>query len=186
MTQSSNAILMRSVAAIRSISGQDLGRSVKLPHAEAPVLRDLRNGLCVAYLVDEGDHFAYVQNAQLADSQFTLEGLHECALNNLAQRARGRASIREHGPVSAVLLDGNFEASLILLDHLWDETLAHRAPTGFVVALPARDVLAFCDAASQEGIEALKGVVQRVFAGGSHLLSQSLYRRREGKWEPTP
>jgi uncharacterized protein YtpQ (UPF0354 family) len=181
-----NAFLLRAVASVRAADLQ-AGNAAQRPEAlDAPVVRDYGNGLFAVYLVDEGQHFAYVQNRHLASSKFTREGLHECALNNLAQRAQGKAKVQQHGPISAVFLDGMFEASLVLLDHLWDETLASKAPDGFVVALPARDVLAFCNVKSAEGIEALRGVVNRVFPGGDHLLTRTLYRRREGRWEPMP
>lgn len=177
------ALLLRAVACVKSSNPQQAAAAVKLPQPDTPLVKDLSNGLHVVYLVDEGDHFIYVQNRHLAESDFSAEGLHECALNNLGQRSEGKARIQPHGPLHAVLLDGNLEASLVLLDHLWDETLKHMAPNGFVAALPARDVLAFCDAESREGVEALRGMVQRVFQGGDHLLTRSLYRRRDGNWE---
>jgi uncharacterized protein YtpQ (UPF0354 family) len=83
----------------------------------------------------------------------------------------------------AVFLDGNFEASLILLDELWNQRLSQLISGQFAVVLPARDVLAFCDPSSSEGLAELKRIVSRV-AGGDHLLSSSLYRRQQSEWVP--
>ena len=92
----------------------------------------------------------------------------------------------ENGDVHALLLDGHFEASLVLLDDLWDEALASYAPNGFIVALPARDVIAFCDAKSETGIAQLRDMVNRITAKGDHLVSQSLYQREGGAWHREP
>ncbi len=42
------------------------------------------------------------------------------------------------------------------------------------MALPARDVLAFCDAKSLQGIVELKQLVRRITPKGEHLLTETL------------
>ncbi len=101
-------------------------------------------------------------------------------LGFIAERTRMQA----HGGIFALFLDGNFEASLLLVDSLWDESLASYAPNGFVVAVPARDVLAFADVGSASGVAELRVVVSRIFPGGDHLIASDLYRRRAGRWIP--
>ena len=156
----------------------------RLPAADAPVATDLGNGLGVAYVVEQDDHFSYVQQRDLAVSGFNPEGLHECAIGNLAARCEGKAEVQPHGPIHGVFFDGMFEASLLLVDALWDVHLAHLAPNGFVATLPSRDVLAFCDARSPQGIAVLRSMAARVSASGTHLLTSQLYTRRGGKWVP--
>src|SRR5262245_21681297 len=97
-----------------------------------PVLRDLGNGLLVAYLVDEGDSFTYVQNRHLSAARLTSEQLHELGVENLSQMVRERIRVQEYGSVYAVFLGGHFEASLILVDWLWSQALAHLVQTTFV------------------------------------------------------
>ena len=72
----------------------------------------------------------------------------------------------------------------LLLDDLWDQSLATYTPNGAIVALPARDVLAFCDAKSLQGILELKQLVRRITPKGEHLLTETLYYRLNGKWLP--
>lgn len=180
---SRNEFLLQATACVKtSRSISDGSGAVTLEDGDAPVLKDLGSGLFVAYLVDDGHNLVYVQNHHLNGSQLTPEGLYELGLHNLAVRAAGKARMQQHGEVHAILLDGMFEASLVLLDDLWDNTLKHLAPNGFVAALPARDVLAVCDAKSEQGIASLRNMVNRVFAGGDHLLTQDLYRRENGVW----
>jgi hypothetical protein len=43
--------------------------------------------------------------------------------------------------IFALFLDGNVEASLLLVDSLWDESLAKYAPNACVAAVPSHHVL---------------------------------------------
>ena len=130
------------------------------------------------YLVDQDDGLVYVQNRHLTGTKLTLDGLHELGLHNLAERAAGKTRMQQLGPVNAIFVDGMFEASLVLLDDLWDNTLAELAPNGLVAALPARDVLAVCDAKSQPGIDSLRELSKRVYDSGNHVLTSELYTRQ--------
>src|SRR5215204_2171614 len=117
--------------------------AVSLSEPDSPVLLDLKNGLLVAYLVDDGQAFSYVQHYHLAEAGITIAQLHEYGLSNLRQIAKEKLRVQEYGPIYTVFLDGNFEASLILVDELWDKGLADLVQGEFIAALPARDVLAF-------------------------------------------
>jgi uncharacterized protein YtpQ (UPF0354 family) len=158
----------------------------ELSELDAPVITDLRNGLLVAYLVDQGGHFRYVQGRHLADANLTKAALHQSAINNLATLLRDNgAKVQPYGEVFAVFFGGNFEASLILIDALWDEHLADLAPNGHIIAIPNRDILAFCDAKSAAGLEELRQIVQRA-KGGDHPITSTLYRRIPSlrTWQP--
>ena len=48
--------------------------------------------------------------------------------------------MQPYGPVFALFMEGNFAASVLLLDTLWDVSFAKHVREEFVVALPARDV----------------------------------------------
>lgn len=183
-TLSPNEFLLKATACVKVSQPFSQSASTALPEADSPVVKDLGNGLCVVYLVDQDEGLVYVQNRHLTGTKLTSDGLHELGLHNLAERAAGKARMQQHGPVNAILADGMFEASLILLDDLWDNTLAELAPNGFVVALPARDVLAVCDAKSEQGIEGLRSLTQRVFKSGNNLLTADLYWRQNGLWAP--
>jgi uncharacterized protein YtpQ (UPF0354 family) len=160
----------------------DVEADVVARGADAPVLKGLGNGLLVAYLIDLGGHLQYVQHRHLEASGMIESELHSHAIRNLTALATEKLRVESHGKVFAVFLDGNFEASLILLDELWDKSLARRVATGFVAAIPARDILAFCDVDSLEGITELRQVVARANAGGDHLLTPVLYRRQGRTW----
>lgn len=103
---------------------------------------------------------------------------------NLGKLAKGKVTIRQNGPTWALFFDGNLEASLILLDEMWDSALRSYHSGEPVIALPARDVLCFCDASSPAGVAELRALVSRLWPEGDHLISDRLFRRRGGRWVP--
>ncbi len=158
------------------------GPALSLSEADSPALLSLGNGLLVSYVVDEGESFSYVQNRHLIEANLSLAQLHELACSNLSAIAKEKLQVQEYGAIYAVILDGNFEASVILLNGLWEKGLSHLVQSGYTAALPARDILAFCESSSSQGISELRNLVSRL-AGGDHLLTQSLYRRTGNQWE---
>jgi hypothetical protein len=163
------------------IPSSDPAPVVSLSADDSPVMREFLPGLLTAYLVDEGDSFAYVQGRDLRLADVSEEELHRQAVANLAALADDQLTIRENGPLSALFLDGNFEASLLLLDDLWTDRLREYARDP-IVAIPARDILAFSDVESAAGVSELRAVVKRLWPSGDHLLSENLYRRVDGRW----
>jgi len=176
----SNAIACLKVDTIGR-GGIDLSPS--LSKLELPVAKALGDGLLAVYLVDAGTHFAYVTHRDLADAKLTADALHEIGLDNLSARCEGgKLRVHEFGTGYGVLLDGHFEASLLLLDELWDEAFQAQTPNGAVVTIPARDILAFCDAKSEDGIAELRAIASRLPPTASHQLTKTLYRRVNGRW----
>ncbi len=165
---------------------------VTLSGPYAPVLTDLGNGLLVGYVVDRGPCFQYIQRRHLWVEGMPQVELHRHSVANLAIMLKDRcAVVRPCADSFVVIFDGNFEASLILVDVLWDEMLAELAPNGFVVALPKRNILAFCDSSIPTGPRQLRRIIEQ--AGiGDHPITTSLYSRDPTlrDWrpyqEPTP
>ena len=155
-----------------------------LPDEETPVITSLGSDLLISYVVDQGESFSYVQNRHLKAAMLTSEQLQISAIRNLTLLAESEAKVSQYGNVYVVLMDGNFEASLILVNAFWDEWYSTLAPNGFVVAFPARDVLAFCDASSKQAISELQVIIDRAIENADHLLSTNIYRRNEASWNP--
>ena len=165
------------------ISDEPEGADITLDISDSPVLRDMNNGLYELYLVDMDSHFEYVQGRHLEDSQISAEKLHEIGIYNLHMRTKDCLRVEKSSELYAVFADTNCEASLILIDNLWDQGFAKLVDNEFIACIPSRDVLAFCDSENEQGVEELKAVVERVWENGDHLISESLYKRSNGKWE---
>lgn len=174
---------LRAIAHLKMQVFEECPNEITLSFADSPVLRPIGNGLLVAYFVDEGEHFSYIQNRHLVDAGMSIEELDENAMRNLAQFAYAKAEVRQYGNIFAVICGGNFEASLLLCDQFWDTWYSELAPDGFVATFPYRDILAFGDAENASAILELNALGHRV-QGGDHPLTTELFRRIEGTWQP--
>jgi uncharacterized protein YtpQ (UPF0354 family) len=160
--------------------------AVWLAAQDAPVLTELGNELLVGYVVDQGSRFQYVQRRHLLAEGMTEAELHRNAVANLALLLNDRgAEVHPCADGFVVVFDGNFEASLLLVDDLWDRQFAHLAPNGFVAAVPNGNNLAFCDLKTPEGPLQLRRIIQRVGVG-NHPISTALHYRDPTRrdWRP--
>src|SRR5205085_7822220 len=101
------------------VPSHDPSPELSLSGDDAPVLRPFASGLLTAYLFDEGDSFSYLQVRDLREAGIGEEALHRQAVVNLAALAEGNVTVEEFGPIWTVSLEGNYEASLLLIDDLW-------------------------------------------------------------------
>ena len=139
----------------------------------------------MAHVIDTGDSFEYIQNRDLQTDSVSEAELHTIGIGNLSTlAASGQLRIAPHGAVFAVLMDGNFESSLILLDHLWADSFRQFVTGDYLIAIPTRDVLAFCDRDSVEGRNELLLIIQRLDGAGAHPVTRTLYRRQGSEWVP--
>jgi uncharacterized protein YtpQ (UPF0354 family) len=185
MSSASRDFCRRAIAYLKVEEPPSDGRvAIELSESDSPVIRVLGHRLLAAYLVDEGESFAYVQHRHLAEAGLSEEDLHAVALQNLAALAGELVEVRSYGNIYAVLMGGNFEASLVLLDEFWSDWCSHLVPNGYVAAFPARDILAFGDSCSAEVINELNQLCQRGNADVDHPLTNTLYRRVGTSWLP--
>jgi len=174
----------RAIAYIKATLPPDDTQTMTLDLANSPVIKKVAPSLTAAYVVDTGNSFTYIQHRHLSAAGITAEELHSKAVYNLAAMAQTQVKVQPYGNIYAVLMGGNFEASLILLDGFWVQSCAHLAPNGFVAAFPARDILAFTDAANTQGIQELHQLCARVGSTSDHPLTTQLHSYASGIWQP--
>lgn len=174
----------KAIAYIKAMLPIDNAPAVGLELANSPVIKKVTPSLAAAYLVDTGNTFTYIQHRHLSAAGITVEELHSKAIYNLATMAQTQVKVQPYGNIYAVLMGGNFEASLILFDGFWMQSCARLAPNGFIAAFPARDILAFTDAANAQGIEELHQLCTRVGSTSDHPLTTQLHSYASGIWQP--
>jgi uncharacterized protein YtpQ (UPF0354 family) len=175
-----NDFITRAVAYLKAVDASDAAsHSIGMDEMNRPVLLPAAEGLALAYVVDEPQGLVYVQKRHLRAAGISEQQLHLTAMTNLGKLCADGLEVKKHGPIYGVFLDGNFEASLFVLESLWQRDLAHLVDKGYAICVPARDVLAFCDMDSQEGVATLCEMIGRVFDGGDHLLTRTIFRIRK-------
>jgi hypothetical protein len=142
---------------------------------DGPVTRGLSSSLVVQYTLDDPGALVFIRERDVAEA--AREMLHLQALENLRARvARRRLRFELRAAICFAKLDGEHEASLLLLDELWDPPTRVTDPEGeLVVAAPARDVLAF---AGSSAIPDLRQLAER------SSLSPEIFVRRQASWVP--
>ena len=184
MTVTDRDFCLRAIAYIKA-SEPDVGSSpVELDQANGPVIKEIAEGLVATYVVETETQLTVVQHRHLEAAGLSAKQLHGQAVYNLAMLAQANLKVQRYGSIFAVLMGGNFEASLVLFPSLWSESLKHLAPNGYVAALPARDILAFTDAENASGIAELNQLCERVKGSCDHPLTQQLYSCSGSTWRP--
>jgi hypothetical protein len=170
--------------AVEVDGGEHHGR--KLQGDTTPVIQVTPDGFGVVYLVDRGDRYQWLTRGELADWGRNEQQAHAVAMRNLARLAPRMRYARQPGSYTGLLLNGNHEASLMLLDELWDREIAPQTPNGAVVSIAARDVCAFCDAADAAALQGLRKLGPKLRSAGtpaSQLITDRLFVRRKGRWQ---
>lgn len=163
------------------------------PVEHQPVMRGFVGHLFVLMVAAPADPKAgaprYVQMGQLEPTSAfapTPEALHALALENLRRLARAGLRRETEGALMRLRLDGRFDASLMLLDEVWDAQLADQTPGGALVAVPQPGMLLYCDVAAPRGLPELRARVAQLAAGSSDTLSRQVFYRSRGAWEALP
>lgn len=151
-----------------------------IPEDGRPVSRPLAGDLIVMYAEDLEGRFVFVSGRRMSQLGLTMEQLHELALSNLPNRL---PQIEMHGdsPRHMLTCGGNFEATLLLHDGLW-ETIAEALPGQAMICVPARDLL-FVSGSGWDGAHAfLSEIASRELEDKRYTLSKEVFVRTDGRW----
>ncbi|AZN41353.1 DUF1444 family protein [Paenibacillus albus] len=181
----SESPIFSSIAYIKSlIKEEDPNENViELPFNDSPVQFVLNDELIFFFLYDNGTSFSYVQYRDLDETGITDIQLRTIGIDNLYSLAEENLLLHTYDQgCYALTLDGNFEASLLLLDTLWDISFLEYVSTGYAVAIPCRNVLIFCDMNSTEALQEMRELVEQAWRERDHLLTKDIFTRNRGKW----
>jgi uncharacterized protein YtpQ (UPF0354 family) len=158
---------------------------IVLPPDSRPISDSLVGELIILYAFDLPGHFEYLSEHHCKTLGIDPHGLRKLAVRNLTRRRSKPEILRPSDTINMLRLDGDLEASLLLVDHLWPQ--AARAIAGeIVVGVPSRDVLAITGTGITDGIQTLRWAVDRAWKRQTNRklrLTQSLLVRREDSWQ---
>jgi hypothetical protein len=148
---------------------------------DGPLSRTFSNTLNITYMIDEPGALVFVRQRDVDGKQ--PEELHARATANLrAYAAKRRLRFEASGATHTVRLDGQHDASLLLLDELWDPPTRIVDPEGELVAIvPGRGTLMFTGTTTRGGVAELRATLART---SFRALSPEIFVRRNRSWEP--
>lgn len=147
---------------------------------DGPASRTFSATLNITYMIDEPGALVFVRQRDV--ERQPPEELHARATENLRRYAsKRRIRFEAKGKIHIARLDGQHEASLLLLDELWDPPTRISDPEGELIAIvPARDTLMFTGSEAMGAVEELRAALDT----GYEMLSPEIFVRRGGTWQP--
>ena len=146
---------------------------------EWQVIEDYNDELVIVYAEDTPRNVRYFTSKDLAKAGVERSKLRALAIANL-RRVLPKIEAHQGEVYSMYTADGNYEASLLLFDDLWDGDI--RVDGDIVVAIPTRDVLLITGSKNAEGIARLREVADELTAEGTYTISPALFVYRKGKF----
>lgn len=149
-------------------------------YGEKMVLEHLAADIYCVYAVDYPDRTMSLTKEILSGLGIEQSELRRLSIENL-RAILPPAECHGEGPWYFLSAGNDYVASLLLFDGLWDQ-LAEIVPGNPVATVPARDVLLFTGSESPEGLAAIRTRATEIARNGHHVISETLLRRRDGRW----
>lgn len=137
--------------------------------------------LWVVYAEDLPDRTSSLLKDRLQDAGIADDELRNLAKENL-RRILPPTERHGDGPWYMITAGGDYTASLLLFDGLWDD-MADSVDGDVVAVAPSRDVLLYTGSQSKEGLAAIRLRAAEISATGNYLISETLIVRVSGQWD---
>lgn len=159
--------------------------AIVLPPQLRPIAEKLVAELNIMYAFDLPGHFEYLHEEHCKNLGLDPAKLRELSVRNLTRRRSKPEILRPSDAINMLRLDGDLEASLLLVDHVWPQAACAIAGE-IVVGVPSRDVLAITGSGVTGGVETLRLAVDRAWKRPINpklVLTRSLLVRRNDSWQ---
>ncbi|MEM8882679.1 MAG: hypothetical protein AAGD14_01260 [Planctomycetota bacterium] len=148
-----------------------------LPEQQASVVRrPIAADMHAVLARDEGERFSFVLDSddEIGEDPFAagVEGV--LAIADPLEMCGDALKMLNCG--------GDYEASMLLADHVWD-VMADHVDGDVIAAAPARDLLFVTGADDAAGLSQMEAAIRRVFDEEfSYRISRAMLRRKDGGW----
>jgi uncharacterized protein YtpQ (UPF0354 family) len=140
------------------------------------------NELVIVYAEDTEKNLHYLSAKDMEKLPIKRDELRALAVKNLRAMLGDSVQIRGGNGKYMLIAGGTFEASLLLLDNLWDEK-TFEVDGDIVVTVPARDVLLITGSKDKDAITTLRKHAAQVATEAPYRLTVDLFVYRAGKFE---
>jgi hypothetical protein len=166
---------------------QAVAEPIEIPPEAVPIVEPLLADLGVAYAFDLPYGYELLGPRHCTELGVPPESLRAQAMDNLRARRPERTLFQATDAMAiGIELSGEFggdlEASLVL-DNEFMTRLAERFSGDLVVAIPDRDMLMATGTGHADGLAKLRSMVDGIWPGADHPLTQRLLVRRAADWQ---
>jgi len=157
-------------------------RDAGVPPEQWPANTPLCGELIVTYAFDLPDSFMMATPALLQQAGVSQVALPQLARDNLA-KALPQPKFFAKDNCGIAVTGGDLEATLLLVDTLWEEMQPNFSGEILVVT-PCRDRILMCDSADADAVNALRQQAGEFYdeEQGAHRLSLQIMARRDRTW----
>lgn len=139
----------------------------------------LADGLDVVYVLNSAETMRFISTSALGELGLRLGDVPAQAGRNLAMLLP-ELRVEQDGGVYRLRLDGNYEASMLLMYPRWRERFA--LPRDPVVAIPARGEVLLADGGNRQAVEHMQAAAKMDSAHSPYAVTPKLYVIRDGRW----
>lgn len=154
---------------------------IELSQDDSPVEQLLVADLILFYAFDQPSCFTMVAHRDLTRLTLNEQRLHDIALTNLRRTIPEPELHEVSSGVFMLTCGGNFEATTLLLDEVWQQVSA-MVQGDLVVAVPARDVVILTGTENREGLAFMRSKVSQILETGDHALTRYFLVRGGSRW----
>lgn len=144
------------------------------------VWESITDELVIVYGIDSPHEISTLRRSQFSSLGLGHDSLFVLALRNLKALLPEIECI-DAGGAWQLIAGGNYEASLILLDDLWDSATLP-VVSDVVVAVPARDIVVFADKTDAFGVARVREIAAMSDSVFSYSISNRTFTRKDGRW----
>ncbi len=153
-------------------------RAQTSPNAPGLAADDFNNELVIIYALDDPNRMRYLAEDEVA--AIKRSELKTLAIENLI-RILPKVGMGRDGDMFIMTAGGDYDASLLLLDHIWTSGQI-KVSGDIVVALPQRNMLLITGSQSRTGLKQVREAIAK-FSDGPYRLTNALFVYRKGRFE---
>ena len=146
--------------------------------AQEVLFEEFNKELVIVYAEDTEKRTRYLLSTD--DIDVERKDLRKLAVDNLA-RILPKIEMQGDGVFAMLTAGGDYEASLLLFDHIWTGGQI-KVEGDIVVAVPAKDVLLITGSQNRKGLAALRTLAAKFISENRYRLTDTLFVYRNGRF----
>lgn len=145
------------------------------------IIKNICDDLNCLYVYDTEAGLEFIQESEINKLYIDREKLHEIAMSNYRQLLSQQLNAQNNGESFWFIIDGNYEAGLVLVDEVWDQIEGYLQEE-IVLCVPSRDVIFATGKSNKDTISDFTEKAKQILTSGNHTLSKNWFVRQNKQW----